>query len=153
MGVAHLGVGTIARTKHRELRVRGVSTGDVPAETLQGIVVEEAYLLSMVVGEDIHWRVVDFHDCLACVIGRCCRYIVGAFIVVGTYVASTIAAAEDVVVLLERTSERVAFRKRKERLRASVVLDSIEGSLRLWVGDVADFLGILDVAYHQLVLI
>ncbi len=103
LGIAHLGVGTISRAKHRELWVSRVAVGKHPAETLQRGVVEQIHKVTLAVGNICQRRVVNHNLSLSRTRSRCFReHVVGRGVCVCSHIAGTVAAAEDIMILLER---------------------------------------------------
>ena len=142
LGSTHLGVGTESGSEHRELRVVRVLAADIPAQARQGGFIKEAKRLDAVVliqdGDISKWRVVDDDDSIA---GFICY---SSFVGIGTHIAGTVAATIDIMVALEGTRAHGAFGKFKELLGILIVHDAVDGSLRLFVGNLIYRLGIQD---------
>ena len=66
LSVAHLGVDAISCTEDRELRVRDVVDGDIPADAREGVAVEHAEACPVVERDVCEGRVVEDHLRLAC---------------------------------------------------------------------------------------
>ena len=128
--LSHLGIGTISGTENGELRVGRVLGTEIPAETRQGGKVEHTERFAVLVGDIIQGRVVDDYDSLSGSIYCCCWVAVG----IGTHEAGTVAAAIDIVILLETSREEFFAGKAEELLAILIVQDSIDSRLCLGIG-------------------